>query len=110
MIDDTIQKIEAQLQSAEAIPAERRRELLELVAKLKGEVSTLSQPHGAEAQSIAGFTQVSAHEATRETRHPELLDLSLQGLRSSGEGFEKTHPKLVQIVNSISNTLSNLGI
>ena len=110
MIDDTIQKIEAQLQSAEAIPAERRRELLELVAKLKGEVSTLSQTHGDEAQSIAGFTQVSAHEATRETRHPELLDLSLQGLRSSVEGFEKTHPKLVQIVNSISNTLSNLGI
>lgn len=110
MIEDTIQKIEAQLQSAEAIPAERRQELLELVAKLKSEVSTLSQTHGDEAQSIAGFTQVSAHEATRETRHPELLDLSLQGLRSSVEGFEKTHPKLVQIVNSISNTLSNLGI
>ncbi|MSU60151.1 MAG: DUF4404 family protein [Pedosphaera sp.] len=110
MIDDTIKKIEAQLQSSEAIPAERRRELLELLAKLKAEVATLSQTHGDEARSIAGFTQVSAHEATRETPNPELLDLSLQGLRSSVEGFEKTHPKLVQVVNSISNTLSNLGI
>ena len=110
MIDDTIQKIEAQLQSAEAIPADRRRELLELLANLKAEVADLSQTHGEQAQSIAGFTGVSAHEATRETRNPELLDLSLQGLRSSVEGFEKTHPKLVQIVNSISNTLSNLGI
>lgn len=110
MIDDTIQKIEAQLQSAEAIPAERRRELLELVAKLKAEVSTFSRTHGDEAQSIAGFTQVSAHEATRETPNPQLLGLSLKGLRSSVEGFEETHPKLVQVVNSISNTLSNLGI
>ena len=110
MIDDTLQKIETQLNSAESIPAERRRELLQLLATLKSEVAGLSETHSEEAQSIAGFTQVSAHEATRETRHPELLDLSLQGLRSSAEGFEKTHPKLVQIVNGISNTLSNLGI
>ena len=110
MIDDTIKKIEAQLQSSEAIPAERRRALLELLANLKAEVAALSETHGDEAQSIAGFTHVSAHEATREKPNPELLDLSLQGLRSSVEGFEKTHPKLVQVVSSISNTLSNLGI
>jgi hypothetical protein len=110
MIDDTIKKIETQLQSSDTIPADRRRELLELLANLKSEVAALSQTHGEQAQSIAGFTEVSAHEATRETRNPELLDLSLKGLRSSVEGFEKSHPKLVQIVNSISNTLSNLGI
>jgi len=110
MIDDTIQKIEDQLESAEALSDARRRELLELLARLKTEVADLSQTHEDDAQSIAGFTQVSAHEATRETPNPELLDLSLQGLRSSVEGFEKTHPKLVQVVNSISNTLSNLGI
>jgi hypothetical protein len=80
MIDDTIQKIEAQLQSAEAIPDARRRELLELLAKLKTEVATLSQTHGEAAQSIAGFTQVSTHEATRETPNPELLGLSLRRL------------------------------
>lgn len=109
MIDDTLKQIEAQLQSA-AISAERRSELIQLLAKLKSEVGELAHTHDAEARSIAGFTQVSAHEATRDTRNPQLLDLSLQGLRSSVEGFEKTHPKLVQIVNSISNTLSNLGI
>lgn len=110
MIDDTIRKIEAQLESSESLPAGRRRELLELLAQLKSEVGVLSQTHTDEARSIAGFTQVSTHEAMRETRNPQLLDLSLQGLRSSVDGFEKTHPRLVQIVNSISNTLSNLGI
>lgn len=110
MIDDTLKKIEAQVQSAETVSDERRRELMQLLATLKSEVDELSRTHNAEAGSIAGFTQVSAYEATRETRNPQLLDLSLQGLRSSVEGFEKTHPRLVQIVNSISNTLSNLGI
>lgn len=110
MIDETLKKIEARIHAVEAIPDERRRELVDLLDQLKSEVGGLSQTHDDEARSIAGFTEVSAHEATRETRNPQLLDLSLQGLRSSVAGFEKTHPRLVQIVNSISNTLSNLGI
>jgi archaellum component FlaC len=110
MIDDTIGKIEARIQGADAVKDERKREVLELLATLKSEVAELSKTHEEQAQSIAGFTQVSAHEATREPPNPELLDLSLQGLRSSVEGFEKSHPRLVQIVNAISNTLSNLGI
>jgi len=43
-------------------------------------------------------------------RNPELVRLSITGLSRSVEGFEKTHPKLVQAVNSICTTLSNLGI
>jgi len=38
------------------------------------------------------------------------LRLSLEGLSSSVGELEKSHPRLVQIVNAISNTLSNLGI
>lgn len=110
MIDDTITKIEHQLNSAKAIKPERRKELMELLQTLKTEVSALSNTHGEEVASIARFTEVSAHEATRRTQDPELLDLSLEGLRSSARSFEESHPKLVQIVNSISRTLSNLGI
>jgi hypothetical protein len=110
MIEKTIGEIETRIQGADSVKDDRRRELLQLLATLKSEVAELSKTHGEQAQSIAGFTQVSAHEATREQQDPQLLDLSLQGLRSSVEGFEKSHPKLVQIVNAISNTLSNLGI
>ncbi len=110
MIDDTIGKIEARIQASESISADRKRELLELLARLKTEVDGLSETHEEHAQSIAGFTEVSAHEATREEQNPQLLDLSLRGLRSSVDGFERSHPQLVQVVNSISNALSNLGI
>ena len=110
MIEDTISKIEQQLNAAKAIKPERRAELLKLLETLKAEVSGLSATHGEQAASIARFTEVSAHEATRSTQDQQLLDLSLEGLRSSARDFEQSHPRLVQIVNSISNTLSNLGI
>ncbi len=110
MIEDTIGKIEARIQGAESIKDERRQELLQLVGTLKSEVAELSKTHEEQAQSIAAFADISTHEATRTEQNPELLKLSLQGLDSSVGEFEKTHPRLVQIVNAISNTLSNLGI
>lgn len=110
MIEDTVSKIEAKIQSSESISGEKKRELLQLLGTLKSEVATLSKTHGEQAESIAGFTEISTHEATRAEQNPELLELSLKGLSSSVEGFEKSHPQLVQIVNAISNMLSNLGI
>ena len=110
MIEDTIGKIETRIQGAEAIKEDRRHELLQLLGTLKSEVAELSKTHGEQAQSIAGFTEVSTHEATRAEQNPELLKLSLAGLGSSVQGFEQSHPRLVQIVNAISSTLSNLGI
>ncbi len=110
MIEDTIGKIESELQSAESIKEERRRELLELLARLKSEVAELSKTNREQAQSIAGFTQVSTYEATRAEQNPRLLKLSLEGLDSSVKELEESHPRLVQVVNAISQTLSNLGI
>jgi archaellum component FlaC len=110
MIEDTIEKIQARLESADAIKDDRRQELLELLARLKSEVADLSKTHGEQAESIAGFAEVSTHEATRAEQNPQLLQLSLQGLKSSVQELEESHPRLVQLVNAISNTLSNLGI
>ena len=110
MIEKTISEIEAKVRSAASVGDERKQELLELLGRLKAEVGSLEQTHREEADSIAGFAQVSTHEATRQTKNPETLEHSVAGLRSSVEGFEKSHPKLVQIVDSISKTLSNWGI
>jgi len=110
MIEKTIGEIEAKIRNAGAVSDEHKRELLQLLGTLKAEVGSLEKTHAEQANSIAGFTQVSTHEATRSEQNPQLLEHSIQGLRSSVDGFEKSHPKLVQIVNAISNTLSNLGI
>jgi Domain of unknown function (DUF4404) len=110
MIEKTIGEIEAKIRGADSVSDARKRELLQLLGTLKSEVGTLSKTHDEQAKSIAGFAHVSAHEATRTEKNPESLQHSVAGLRSSVEGFEQSHPKLVQIVNTISNTLSNLGI
>ena len=110
MIEKTISEIEAQIGGAEAVSAERKQELLKLLATLKTEVAELSKTHGEQADSIAGFAKISAHEAMRVDQNPELRELSIKGLQSSAGGFEQSHPRLVEIVNAISKTLSDLGI
>jgi prefoldin subunit 5 len=110
MIQNTLNEIEAKIRNAPSMNEERKHELLQLLSTLKSEVGKLSKTHDEQAQSIAGFAQISAYEATRTKQNPQSLHHSLEGLRSSVEGFEKSHPRLVQIVNNISNTLANLGI
>ena len=110
MIDKTISEIEAQIGGAEAVSAERKQELLQLLATLKTEVAELSKTHGEEASNIAGFAKLSAQEATRPGANPQAREDSIKSLQSSTGGFEESHPRLVEIVNRISKMLSDLGI
>ena len=110
MLDETLAKIEARITGADAISPEKREELRQLLATLKSEVSALSKTHARAAESIAGLADQYAREATREQQNPQRVKSSLASLTSSLEEFETSHPRLVQIINSISTTLANLGI
>jgi hypothetical protein len=110
MIQTTLESLEARLQHADSLPGPEKAELLTLVGVLRAEVDALSMTHDDAARSIVGFAGVSAHEATRPGRNPTLLRLGIEGLETSVAGFEKSHPRLVEIVNRICTTLSNLGI
>jgi hypothetical protein len=107
---ETIDRIEARLKGAEKMSDETRDELLALLEELKEEVGGLANTHADEAQSIAGFAQVSAHEATRRAPNEQALQHSLGGLEASVGEFEQSHPKLVAVVNRVCHALSNLGI
>jgi hypothetical protein len=107
MIRDTISKIEARLQGSSTLSDEARAELLALLGELKREIATVEPAIG---QTIAGQTEHLAKQATEETRNPELLKRSLSELSASVDGFEKSHPNLVQVVNRIATTLSSIGI
>jgi uncharacterized protein DUF4404 len=110
MIEDTLAKIEGRLRKADVLTKGQRTELLGLLSTLKAEIEQLSKTHCEQAQSITAFTEVSTHEATRRERDPQLLRLSVEGLSASVQGFEGSHPKLVEIVNAISLMLSNSGV
>ena len=91
MIQQCISDIEAKIR-AEPMSDTKREELLQLLATLKTEFAALDQ----------------ASSASREKQ--KALKSSVDELRSSVEGFEQAHPKLIQAVNSISSTLSNWGV
>lgn len=110
MIRNTLAKIDEKIRLAPSITEEHRTELLSLLTTLREEVENLAQTENERAESITGFAQVSAHEATRQDQDQRLLQLSLEGLSSSVQAFETSHPKLAETVNAICQVLSNMGI
>ena len=110
MIQDHLDKIEERLKQSETVKESDKAELLILLKTLRTEIAGLSQTHYEQAESITGFAELSAREATRSEKNPVLLNLSIEGLASSVQGFETSHPRLVEIINTFSTMLSNLGI
>jgi len=92
------------------VDEKRKAELLQQMAVLQAELDELARTDADRAKTISGFAELSAHEATRVRPHPELLRLSVAGLQKSVAEFEKTHPRLVEIVGSLSALLSNIGL
>jgi Domain of unknown function (DUF4404) len=110
MTQETINQIRNKIEKSDSIKKENKQELLRLVSILQTEIEELAATDSEHAESILGMTHASAHEATRKEKKPDLYKLSLDGLSESVRGFENSHPKLVEIVNSIATAFSNLGI
>ncbi len=110
MIDNTLEKIETKVRNGKHLSEKDKSELLRLLASLKSEITELSKTQQEEAESITGFVERSAHEVAKQTKNPELLKLSIDGLSASVKGFEASHPKLVENVNYICTVLANMGI
>jgi len=89
---------------------ETRRELNTLIGTLRREVAALAETNAEDAETIAGYTRVSLHEAAREKRNSTLLQHSVDGLSSAVDDFEASHSSLVSAVNGLCALLSNMGI
>ena len=110
MMTSTMKKIKAKIQQEGSLTNQKKTDLLGLLSKLESEITKLSKTDSEHAQSITGFIERSAHEATRQKKNPELLKLSLAGLTESVKGFEASHPLLVRDINNFCTVLANMGI
>jgi len=110
MIQDRLDKLEERLKQSREVKESDKAELLTIVTDLRTEIAELSRTHHEQAESIVGFAELSAHEATRKSKSPALFDLSIEGLTSSVQEFEISHPRLSGIINRLATMLSNLGI
>lgn len=110
MIDETVTRLRDRIRDVPTIDAAQKKDLLDLLGKLSDEVAELAKTQGEHAESIAGFTEVSTREAIRVERNPDLLELATEGLSRSVDGFEASHPRLVETVNGFCMMLSGIGI
>jgi hypothetical protein len=110
MVQKTIEKIEEKIRTNNSLTLQNKTELLNLLEALKPEITKLSEAQSEHAESIAGFVERSAHEATRHEKNTTLLKIASDGLSASVKGFESSHPKLVETVNYIAIALSNIGL
>jgi Domain of unknown function (DUF4404) len=110
MIDNSLHKIKAAVQTASSISKEKKAELLRLLSGLESEIVELRESEPEHAQKIIGFIERSVDEAMRRNKDMEQLRLSLEGISGSVKKFEVSHPRLVEEVNSICTMLANMGI
>jgi len=110
MLHDTIERIEHEILDNKTMSDKQRKDLIELLGSLRNEINELNESHSEEALSIAKMTEASVQVASRTTPDLELLEHSLAGMKLSTRSFEVSHPKLVGVINTIGQTLSNIGI
>ncbi len=100
MIQDTIHALEERLKNDANQDPQSREETLRLLHTLKEELNSLAQTDEGKAKDMAGLT---AQSASGEKS-------AVDRLAASVVGFEESHPNLVDAVNRVCATLSNLGI
>ncbi len=110
MLSHTLEKIEKKIKTSPNIPDLNKAEYIALLKTLNDEINELQKNQKEKAESIKGFTKISAHEATRTEINPNLIKISIEGLLSSVKGVEASYPRLTQTVNEICAFLSKIGI
>lgn len=99
MIEEKLKSIEERIRQSESMTGENKDAVLNLLAELKEEINTSSE-------SIEGVEQ-----GIKDIDHEDegIIKSAFDEINSTICEFEESHPKLVQIVNSICTQLSNSG-
>jgi len=101
MIEDKLKSIEERIRQSENMKGENKDAVLNLLAELKDEINTSSE--GVEEDVKQGISEMG-HE------DEGIIKSAFNEINKSISEFEESHPKLVQIVNSICTQLSNSGL
>jgi hypothetical protein len=110
MISGRFARLEDTLRNDSTIPEATRVELLQLLADLKAEVAPLVDTHEDTAHAIAGSAEAAVTTSMQERNDPALTAGTVASLKASVRAFEGTHPRLVEIVDQLALTLTNLGL
>lgn len=108
MIAERLAKLEGALRDNPNLSDGARQELLGLVSALRAEMASLADTHS--AQQIAGSAEAAVNASIQREQQRQRANQAVEGLAASVREFEASHPKLVEIVDQLTVTLSNMGI
>lgn len=101
MIEDKLEKIEERIRQSENMNDENKDSLLALLSELKEEINTSSSKVETDLKKdISGI----------DDEDEGIIQSAFNDINEKITDFEESHPKLVQIVNSICTQLSNSGL
>ncbi len=101
MIEDKLKNIEERIRQSENMSVENKDAVLNLLSELKDEI-------GASTESVEEGVKQGISEMDHEDEG--IIKSAFNEISSTISEFEESHPKLVQIVNSICTQLSNSGL
>ncbi|MCM8539252.1 MAG: DUF4404 family protein [Lentisphaeraceae bacterium] len=101
MIDDKLKRIEDRISQSENMTEENKTLVLELLKELKSEINETSE-------NVS--TDLKQNISNIDSEDEGFIQSAFNEINSTLTEFEESHPKLVQIVNSICTQLSNSGL
>ncbi len=110
MVEDTLKRIEREIIGNDNLSQEKKQQLTGLLTELKEQILNLNNTNTIDAASIANYAETSIREATRQEKSSELLSHSIEGLSLYAKKFEVSHPTLIGVINTIGQTLVNIGV
>lgn len=110
MTQKAIDNIEEKLSINNSLTEKNTDELLELLEKLKPEITKLSEAKIEQVKIIGILIEHSTQELLRRENNSTLIKSVVNDLSAAIKGFEEEHPQLVENVNYIATALSNMGI
>lgn len=109
MIEERFNRIQKRV-SDSSLDENEKNKLKKLLEQLKSEVDNLTAEHEEDAQRIARYAELTAEEAVKKKPRRDHTDTAVDGLRKSVKDFEESYPKLTQVINTIAQSLANIGI
>ena len=101
MIEDKLKNIEERIRQSENMNSENKDAVLDLLAELKEEISVSNE-------SVEEGVKQGISDMDHEDEG--IIKSAFNEINNTISEFEESHPKLVQIVNSICTQLSNSGL
>ena len=109
MEHEKINKIKEIITSSENLSSDKKEKTSLLLEELATELSQLKL-NSEKLESVTDFAELSHKELSKKDSDQGLIEIALSGLKKSVEDFEKDHPKLTSVINSICTNLSNTGL